>query len=203
MIRFNFSYLFCIVSSQVVLRLLTYKLWQWADKNSDSIRFSNTFFIIGLVFLLAAAYTGVDSLFICQLAVLLVLAYMDYKIKEVYSFLILIYIVISVFITILNYEKGIFPVVLGFLFFLFSFVKLYAKADGAVMFGIVQAIAVLEREYLFYSVICFIVAQCLITVYYLAGVIFKNNALKLKNNIPVIPFITATYYIWLILHMVV
>ncbi len=197
-LRKNLGKFFWIIVFQFFIWRFTLTIKQW-DKNYY-INFSSSFFIIGTIMLCFISLLSVPLIVVCQFAVLFFISYMDYKVKEVYSLWVFVYLIISISLSVLNIKNHAFSILLGLIFFLFSFVKMYAYADGIVLFGLVQSIAFMKNSYFTESIVCFIAIHYSIGIIYLVNCFFKKKRIVPGNTIPMLPFVTIVFYMWMIVN---
>lgn len=193
MMENNFIKLFIIIFLQCLFCMVIDKLTK-RDNNCD-LKLTSKYFIISSFLIIILFLFDLQILVICQFIIMFWLSYMDLKLKKVYSMLIIILFFLSIIIGLKNIDSYCLNYIYGVCFVLLAFLKIYAKADGLVMFCIVQGLSLNIKEYYICALIAFFFVQMTECINYFLAVFLKKEESSKYYSQPVIPSITFVYYI--------
>ena len=165
------------------------------------IYYPNKYWWVTTVLMIGPAANNVSVGVLIFMSLLFALAYMDFKLQEVYNSLLICYMFTAIFIycnVLYNYYiNSAGAIILVFYFYLLGLIGIYALADAVVMAGIVLLAASSSEHYVIISILCFICIQIQILIVHCILSVFKYK--KVPNcNIAVIPFAAISVYsvIW-------
>ncbi len=165
------------------------------------IYYPNKYWWVTTVLMIGPAANNVSVGVLIFMSLLFALAYMDFKLQEVYNSLLICYMFTAIFIywnVLYNYDiNSAGAIILVFYFYLLGLIGIYALADAVVMAGIVLLAASSSEHYVIISILCFICIQIQILIVHCILSVFKYK--KVSNcNIAVIPFAAISAYsvIW-------
>lgn len=176
-----------IIAYNIGIWLMTEVLGRWEGfVQRQSVIGKRVFFSV-MLFAVTFEMLGMDLRILLLLNLLLYMAYMDYGRGEVYVLMTLTYGGLSMLLGISCLLRGQASIAVGVLCFLPCILRVYAVADGVVMYGVLQILAFMTEGYVEAFAVFFLGVNALTSIgYVVCCCTFKIRGGRQRAYIPLI-----------------